>query len=146
MLDRLAEIVPRGRVLVGDGCWPAPPTPAAHTIFGDDVLPLAELAPACADAGWQVLHLSTAAQREWDDFESRHRAGPREWLLANADDPRAAEVRERPGAGTRVPDGVPRRAGFRVPGARPLSNEASTVTHVTMNRDVESAESRPTRW
>lgn len=95
MLDRLASIVPRGRVLIGDGCWPAPPTPAAHQIFGDDVLPLADLAAACGDAGWQVLHLSTADQREWDVFESAHRAGQREWLLANANDPRAAEVQER---------------------------------------------------
>lgn len=94
MLERLAEIVPRGRVLVGDGCWPAPPTPAAHEIFGDEVLPLAGLAAACGGTGWQVLHLSTADQREWDDFESAHRAGPREWLLDNADDPRAAQVRE----------------------------------------------------
>ncbi|MGH3877579.1 MAG: SAM-dependent methyltransferase [Actinophytocola sp.] len=95
MLSRLAEIVPHGQVLVGDGCWPAPPTPAAHAIFGDDVLPLADLAAASRDAGWQVLHLDTAGQREWDDFESRHRAGQREWLLANPDDPHATEVRER---------------------------------------------------
>jgi SAM-dependent methyltransferase len=95
MLARLAEIVPRGQVLIGDGCWPGMPTPAAHAIFGDDVLPLADLATACRDTGWQVLHLDTASQREWDDFESRHRAGQREWLLANPDDPRAAEVRER---------------------------------------------------
>jgi len=95
MLARLAEIVPQGRVLVGDGCWPTPPTPAAHEIFGDDVLPLADLAAACGSAGWQVIHLSTADQREWDDFEFRHRAGLREWLLANENDPRAAETRER---------------------------------------------------
>jgi cyclopropane fatty-acyl-phospholipid synthase-like methyltransferase len=95
MLTRLAEVVPRGRVLVGDGCWEAPPTEAAHAIFGDDVLPLADLVAACGAAGWQVLHMSTADQREWDDFESRHRAGLREWLLANPSDPRAEEVRER---------------------------------------------------
>jgi len=95
MLARLAELVPRGQVLIGDGCWPGTPTPAAHAIFGDDVLSLADLATACRDTGWQVLHLDTASQREWDDFESRHRAGQREWLLANPDDPRAAEVRER---------------------------------------------------
>jgi SAM-dependent methyltransferase len=94
MLTRLADIVPRGRVLVGDGCWEAPPTAAAHAIFGDDILPLADLVAACGEAGWQVLHLSTADQHEWDDFESRHRAGLREWLLANPSDPRAAEVRE----------------------------------------------------
>lgn len=94
MLTRLADVVPRGRVLVGDGCWETPPTEAAHAIFGDDILPLADLVAACGEAGWQVLHLSTADQHEWDDFESRHRAGFREWLLANPSDPRAAEVRE----------------------------------------------------
>lgn len=93
MLARLAEVVPRGRVLVGDGCWESPPTEAAHAIFGDDVLPLADLVTACGQAGWQVLHLTTADQREWDDFESRHRAGLREWVLANPSDPRVAEVR-----------------------------------------------------
>ena len=95
MLSALAEVVPSGRVLVGDGCWEAPPTPAAKAICGDDVLPLADLVTACGEAGWQVLHLSTADQNEWDDFESRHRAGTREWLLANPDDPRAAEVKAR---------------------------------------------------
>lgn len=93
MLARLAEVVSQGRVLVGDGCWPAPPTEAAHAIFGDEILPLADLATACGETGWQVLHLSTADQHEWDDFESSHRAGQREWLLANPSDPRAAEVR-----------------------------------------------------
>lgn len=95
MLSSLAEIVPSGRVLIGDGCWETTPTPAAQDIFGDDVLPLADLVTACGETGWQVLHMSTADQREWDDFESRHRAGVREWLLANPDDPRAAEVKER---------------------------------------------------
>jgi ubiquinone/menaquinone biosynthesis C-methylase UbiE len=93
MLARLAEFVPHGRVLVGDSCWESPPTPAAHAIFGDDVLPLADLVAACRDTGWAVLRLTTSDQREWDDFESRHRAGPREWLLAHPSDPMGAEVR-----------------------------------------------------
>ena len=95
MLEALAEVVPRGRVLVGDACWPSPPTPAALDIFGDSLLSLADLVEACRATGWRVLHLTTAAQREWDDFESRHRAGQEEWLLANENDPRAAEVRDR---------------------------------------------------
>jgi cyclopropane fatty-acyl-phospholipid synthase-like methyltransferase len=93
MLTRLADVVPHGRVLVGDCFWEKPPTTAAHDIFGDDVLPLADLVTAAGEAGWHVLHLSAADQREWDDFESRHRAGYREWLLANPSDPRAAELR-----------------------------------------------------
>ncbi|WP_184809250.1 SAM-dependent methyltransferase [Actinophytocola algeriensis] len=95
MLAALAEVVPRGRVLVGDGCWERPPTEAAHAVFGDDILPLADLVAACGETGWQVLHLSTADQHEWDEFESGHRAGHREWLLANPDDPRAEEVKAR---------------------------------------------------
>lgn len=94
MLSRLAEIVPRGRVLVGDMFWEKSPTEEAKAMFGDEALPLADLVALCREAGWEVLYLTTADQREWDDFESRHRAGPREWLLDNADDPRAADVRE----------------------------------------------------
>ncbi|KAL2111160.1 hypothetical protein VUR80DRAFT_208 [Thermomyces stellatus] len=94
MLSRLAEIVPRGRVLVGDMFWERPPTEEAKAIFGDEALPLADLAALCREAGWEVLYLTTADQREWDDFESCHRAGPREWLLENPEDPAAADVRE----------------------------------------------------
>jgi SAM-dependent methyltransferase len=94
MLARLAEIVPRGRVLVGDGCWETTPTAQAQAVLGDGILPLADLVAACRETGWHVLRLTTADQREWDDFESRHRAGSREWLLANPTDPRAAQVQQ----------------------------------------------------
>lgn len=94
MLLRLAEIVPQGRVLVGDMCWEKSPTEEAKAIFGDGVLSLADLAALCRETGWDVLSLTTADQREWDQFESGLRAGPRGWLLANPGDPRAAGVRE----------------------------------------------------
>lgn len=94
MLTALADRVPSGRVLVGDGCWANPPTPAALDLFGNEFLSLADLVAAANSAGWRVMHVSTADQREWDDFESRHRAGQQEWLLDNPGDPRAGEVRE----------------------------------------------------
>jgi hypothetical protein len=95
MLERLAEVVPQGgRVLVGDMCWERTPTDAAHDMFGDEVPRLADFVDMCRETGWQVLHLSTCDQREWDDFESRHRAGLREWLLANPESPKAKEVKE----------------------------------------------------
>jgi SAM-dependent methyltransferase len=94
-LAALAALVPPGgRVLYGDGCWPGEATEAAKEIFGEDVLPLPELLETCRTTGWRVLHLSTADQREWDEFESSSRVGRQEWLLANEDDPRAAEVRD----------------------------------------------------
>lgn len=94
MLARLAEIVPRGRVLVGDGFWETTPTRAALDIFGADTRPLPDLVAACRETGWHVMHLSTASRQEWDDFESRHRAGLREWSLANRSDPRATEIEQ----------------------------------------------------
>jgi hypothetical protein len=39
-----------------------------------------------------VLHLSTADQHEWDDFESSWRAGREQWLQAHALDERFDEV------------------------------------------------------
>ncbi|KAH8660570.1 putative SAM-dependent methyltransferase [Xylariales sp. PMI_506] len=91
MLDKMARIVPTGRVLVGDTCWEKEPTEAAKAMF-EEVMSLQELVATCRESGWQVLHLSVADQREWDDFESGHRAGPREWLITNKLDPRATDV------------------------------------------------------
>lgn len=83
-----------GRLLFGDGYWAGTPSPAATALFGDTVLSLPRLLEACRAAGWRVIHMSAADQREWDDFESTFRAGRQEWLLAHGDDPRAAEVRD----------------------------------------------------
>jgi SAM-dependent methyltransferase len=96
MLARLAELMPAGRgarVLLGDTCWEREPTDLALSMFQDEALPLADLVAVCRETGWEVLHLSTADQREWDDFESRHRMGTREWLLAHPDSSRAPELR-----------------------------------------------------
>ena len=94
-LRALADVVePGGRLLFGDAFWAREPSPAAAEIFGDVLRPLPELLEAGRAAGWRVIHLSTADQREWDDFESTFRAGRQEWLLANDGHPRAAEIRE----------------------------------------------------
>jgi cyclopropane fatty-acyl-phospholipid synthase-like methyltransferase len=94
-LQTLAAHVPAGgRLLFGDGFWARPPSPAATALFGEQTMPLPDLLEACRAAGWRVIHLSTASQLEWDDFESTFRAGRQEWLLANPGHPRAAEVRD----------------------------------------------------
>ncbi|GIG87320.1 SAM-dependent methyltransferase [Plantactinospora endophytica] len=94
-LATLAELVePGGRLLFGDGFWERTPSPEAVKIFGADVLSLPDLVELVRATGWRVLHLSTADQREWDDFESTWRAGRQEWLLAHPDDPRAEGVRD----------------------------------------------------
>lgn len=94
-LRALAGIVPAGgRLVFGDGFWERTPSGPAVEIFGGEVRPLPDLLEACRSAGWRVIHLSTADQREWDDFESTFRAGRQEWLLASPDHPRAAEIRD----------------------------------------------------
>jgi SAM-dependent methyltransferase len=94
-LRALAGSVPAGgRLLFGDGFWVRPPSPEAVEMFGPETRPLPALLEACREAGWRVIHLSTASQLEWDDFESTFRAGRQEWLLANPGHPRAAEIRD----------------------------------------------------
>lgn len=87
------RLAPGGRLLFGDGCWQQPPTPAAIELFGEDVRPLPQIVRDAGNAGWRVLHTSTADQDEWDEFESSWRMGREEWLRSNAGDPRAAELR-----------------------------------------------------
>ena len=94
MLQKLVDIVPEGRVLVGEMFWQKPPTPSVRSVLGDGISTLPDIVTLCRDLGWQLLHLNTADQQEWDDFESGHRAGPREWLVKHPHDPRAAEIRE----------------------------------------------------
>ncbi|MGC4879238.1 SAM-dependent methyltransferase [Micromonospora sp. DT43] len=93
-LDALATVVrPGGRLLFGEAYWQRDPTTEAEEIFGTEVTDLAGLVEAARERGWRLLHLSTADQREWDDFESTWLAGRQEWLLTYPEDPRAAEVR-----------------------------------------------------
>jgi SAM-dependent methyltransferase len=93
-LTAATQIVqPGGRLLFGDGCWARSPNEEAAKLFGDAVLTLSELVECVHRAKWRILHLSTADQREWDDFESTWRAGRQEWLLANPEDERAPTAR-----------------------------------------------------
>lgn len=92
------HVPPGGRLLFGDGFWAQPPSREAVDLFGEEAMPLPDLMEACRAEGWRVIHLSTASQLEWDDFESAFRAGRQEWLLANPGHPRAAEIRDWIGA------------------------------------------------
>lgn len=94
MLQRLAEIVPKGRVLVGDTFWERHPTDIAREIHGDGIPMLIDLVTMCQETGWKILNLTTADQREWDNFESSHRAGLRQWIIENPGSPRTQELRE----------------------------------------------------
>ena len=87
-------VLPGSRVLFGEGCWERPPTAAAATLFGEDVVTVAEVVRLARAAGWQVLHLSAADQREWDDFEATWRRSRQQWLFDHPRDDRASDVRD----------------------------------------------------
>lgn len=74
--------LPGGRLLFGEGCWERSPTEAAAAIFATTP-PLPALVDRARSLGWRVLSLTTADQREWDDFESTWRAAREERLLAH---------------------------------------------------------------
>ena len=62
-------------------------------IFGDGVIPLSEIIHHAHAAGWRVLHVDTADQREWDEFESSWRRGREDWLRLHPDHPAASSVK-----------------------------------------------------
>jgi SAM-dependent methyltransferase len=85
---------PGGYLLYGDGCWEADaPSDAARAMFGSDVLSLRALVAQATGAGWRIMHVSTADQREWDEFESTWRAGREQWLLEHPDHRDAGALR-----------------------------------------------------
>jgi cyclopropane fatty-acyl-phospholipid synthase-like methyltransferase len=90
-----SSLRPQGRLLFGDGYWERSPSPAAIDLFGRGVLTLDALVDEALRTGWRVLHVSTADQREWDEFESSWRAGRSQWVLSHPDDARAPEIRAR---------------------------------------------------
>jgi len=88
------HVPPGGRLLFGDCFWARSPSREAVGLFGEETMPLPGLMEACRAEGWRVIHLSTASQLEWDDYESAFRAGRQEWLLASPGHPRAAGIRD----------------------------------------------------
>jgi len=94
-LEALAGLLaPGARLLFGDGFWEREPSDAAVEMFGGEVLTLAALSELAVGHGLRLLHMSTADQREWDEFESAWRAGRERWLLAHPDAPGAQRSRE----------------------------------------------------
>lgn len=85
-----------GRLLLGEGIWEMPPTPAALAALDaepQEFTTVAGLVDLSVASGFRLLAMSTATLREWDSFESRYCAGRERWLLANPDAPDAPQVR-----------------------------------------------------
>lgn len=89
---------PGGRVLLGEGFWEHPPSPAEIAamwpgITAEDHYDLAGLVDQAISAGFRPEWIEAATLEEWDDFESGVGASVEEWLAGHPDHPQAAEIR-----------------------------------------------------
>lgn len=94
-----SAVRPGGRVLFGAEFWEQPPEPERLRnmwpgISAGDCTDLAGLADQAVAAGFRPLWIETANQGEWEQFESGLAADVEEWLLTNAGNPEAGQVRE----------------------------------------------------
>jgi SAM-dependent methyltransferase len=97
-LRRLVK--PGGRVLWSEGFWQRTPTPAELARMwpdasAEDHTDLNDLVELTIAAGFRPAWIETANDDEWEEFESAYQADAEEWLAVHANDPRAAEVRDR---------------------------------------------------
>lgn len=89
-----------GRVLLGEGFWQRPPTPAELSGMwpearADEYYDLATLVDLAVAAGFRPEWVETANADEWEEFEAGYQADTEVWLAGHGDHPLAAETRER---------------------------------------------------
>ncbi|MFE9020332.1 SAM-dependent methyltransferase [Streptomyces sp. NPDC007808] len=89
-----------GRVLLGEGFWERPPTPAELSgmwpeAAATDHYDLATLLDLAVEAGFRPEWTETANADEWEEFESAYQADVEVWLAEHPGHPLAAETRER---------------------------------------------------
>ena len=100
-LHALRRLVnPGGRVLLGEGFWEHPPSPAEVAAMwpgmtARDHYDLAGLVDLAISAGFRPEWIETADLDEWDDFESGVGADVEGWLAAHQGHPQAAAIRQR---------------------------------------------------
>ena len=93
-------VTPGGRVLVGEGFWEHPPSPAEIAAMwpgttSGEYHDLAGLAGLAVSAGFRPEWTEAASLEEWDDFESGVAADTEEWLASHPGHPLAAETRKK---------------------------------------------------
>ncbi|WP_154942974.1 SAM-dependent methyltransferase [Micromonospora palomenae] len=84
-----------GILLIGEGFWEAPPTPAALAALDakpEDFPDLAGLVDVAEGAGWTPVYAHVSDAAEWDDYEWSWVGSLTEWALDNPGHPDAAEA------------------------------------------------------
>ncbi|UCM89979.1 SAM-dependent methyltransferase [Streptomyces marincola] len=92
-----AHLAPGGCVVVGEGFWERPPTPAALAALDaapEDYADLGNTVELVLTDGWAPVFGHTSSLAEWDDYEWRWTGNLTRWVLDHADHPGAAEALE----------------------------------------------------
>lgn len=69
MFQRLADLIPNGVAIVGDGVWDSAPDTWCQETFGDMPAGLDALVAVAEGAGWTVVDRARSTLAEWDEFE-----------------------------------------------------------------------------
>jgi cyclopropane fatty-acyl-phospholipid synthase-like methyltransferase len=95
-----ARVRPAGQVLLAEGFWERPPTPAELAASwpgatAADHVDLPALVDTAVASGFRPAWIETASREEWEDFESGYQSATEHWLAANPSHPLAPATRTR---------------------------------------------------
>ncbi|MDT0443685.1 SAM-dependent methyltransferase [Streptomyces johnsoniae] len=91
------HLAPGGCVVVGEGFWERPPTPAALAALDavpEEFADLGTTVELVLEDGWAPVFGHTSSLAEWDDYEWHWTGSLTRWVLDHADHPAAAEALE----------------------------------------------------
>jgi SAM-dependent methyltransferase len=88
-----SQLASGGRVLIGVGFWPAPPTPEALELLGD-AADLATTLDLVVAGGWTPVGGHVSTRQELDDYEWAWTGSLASWALDHPDDPDAEQALE----------------------------------------------------
>ena len=84
---------PGGYVVVGEPFWRRLPLPDDYQDRTDPWTTLADTVVIFETAGIPVVSVIASSEDDWDRYETLHWRAVEEWLVANADDPDASDIR-----------------------------------------------------
>jgi SAM-dependent methyltransferase len=95
-VDALASAVrPGGHVVVGEPYWRRLPLPDDYSDRADPWTTLEGTVTIFETSGLPVVSVIASSEDDWDRYETLHWQAVESWLVANVDDPDAAEIRSR---------------------------------------------------
>jgi SAM-dependent methyltransferase len=90
-----AHAEPGGWLLIGDVYWATPPSDELATRYGQEFADLAGTLDIFGQAGLDLVEMVLTNNDDWDRYAASQWLNVSDWLIANPDDPEAAEILDR---------------------------------------------------